>query len=430
MTVKYYFLLKKLSIFVTITNFSLLVTCFTCDTPDSWLSGSRQIEQGSDESDSDFQHVRITGEKWPDGVVKYKFNKTLKLVDINDIYNAFDEYHKKTCIRFEPAEEDDIDFLSIEVDNEVCGKANVCKLGNGSYQFARFGGICRNMSTMVHELGHTLCLGHEHQRRDRDKYISYADCDDKGNIPKKRRPQFYNANGIYDYASQMHYECDSCELGGWPTSPGFCGVQLTPGLSTLDADAINALYDCQGCKRHRWRPAEFLTDDEKRNVQSFHISGSSSIFPCRGSARGEVSPGRFDMEKKSCFIRFGTELLEIKENVEVLTIPGGLDAQCSIYKLVDRKEALAEVAVPAGTSFRSYNFTMYIAYGYDGVTDENTIGKVGYSSDDKGFTRPAELAVSVGNSSSGSTLDYKVLTCSLDSSCVIAQWFVERKGCS
>ncbi|CAL8133233.1 unnamed protein product [Orchesella dallaii] len=212
------------------------------------------------------------------------------------------------------------------------------------------------MSTMVHELGHTLCLGHEHQRRDRDKYISYADCDEKGSIPKKRRLQFYNANGIYDYASQMHYECDSCELGGWPTSPGFCGAQLTPGLRTLDADAINALYDCHGCKLHQWRPAELLTDDENRSMQSFHISESSSIFPCRASARG------------------------------------GLDAQCSINKLVDRKEALAEDAVRAGTSFRSYNFTMYIAYGYDGVTKENTIGKVGYSSDDKGFTRPAELA--------------------------------------
>ncbi|CAL8105794.1 unnamed protein product [Orchesella dallaii] len=254
--------------------------------------------------------------------------------------------------RFEPAKEDDIDFLSIEVDNEVCGSANVCNLGNASYQFAKFGGIFRNMSTMVNELGHTLCLGHEHQRRDREKYVSYADCDEKGSIPKKRRPQFYYANGIYDYASQVHYECDSCELGGWPTSPGFCGVQLTPGLT-----------------------------------------------------RGEVSPGRFDMEKKLCFIRFATELLEIKENVEVLTIAGGLDAQCSIYKLVDRKEALAEDAVRAGTSFRSYNFTMYIAYGYDGVTKENTIGKVGYSSDDKGFTRPAELAVPVGNSSSGSTLE-------------------------
>ncbi|CAL8105929.1 unnamed protein product [Orchesella dallaii] len=385
MTVKYHLLLKNLSNFVTITNFSLLVICFTCDTPDSWLSGNTQIQQGSDESDSDFQHLRITGEKWPDGVVKYKFNKTLKLVDVNDIYNAFDEYHKKTCIRFEPAKEDDIDFLSIEVDNEVCGRANVCKLGNGSYQFAKFGGICRNMSTMVHELGHTLCL---------------VRC-------------IMNAILVSSVGGPRHRDF-----------VGFSSLQVCERWMLMPL----TLSACHGCKRHRWRPAELLTDNDKRNMQSFHISESPSIFPCRASARGEVSPGRFDMEKKSCFIRFGTELLEIKENVEVLTIPGGLDAQCSIYKLVDRKEALAEDAVRAGNSFRSYNFTMCIAYGYDGVTKENTIGKVGYSYDDKGFTRPAELAVPVGNSSSGSTLEYKVLTCSLDSSCVIAQWFVERKG--
>ncbi|CAL8139044.1 unnamed protein product [Orchesella dallaii] len=94
-------------------------------------------------------------------------------------------------------------------------------------------------------------------------------------------------------------------VGGLRTSPGFCGVRLTPSLNTLDDDAINASYDCQGCKRHRWRIAEFLTDHEKRNMQSVRISGLSS-------ARGEVSPGRFDMEKKPCFIRFGTDLLEIK----------------------------------------------------------------------------------------------------------------------
>ncbi|ODM92490.1 Zinc metalloproteinase nas-6 [Orchesella cincta] len=396
-----------------------------------WISGEHPIQQArSEESNQAYPNIRKIELKWPDGVVLYKYNRILTLGDVYEIHKAFDEYHKKTCIRFEKALESDVDFVSLEVNNDQCGVATVCNMGNGSYQFARFGQNCRNVSTMVHELAHTLCLGHENQRRDRDNYISYADCGD--NFPRKLSQKNFRASGIYDYASQMHYQCTSCQLGGFPLESGWCGVDLTPGLSVLDADLINALYDCKGCHRHRWIPAVQLTDQDKRNMHSLALkSGDPALNVCRASNNGEVSAGKYDAVQKTCSIRFGTELLEVKENVEVLTIPGGLDADCSNYRWVNRVDVPVGSAVAAGNSFRSYNFTMFVAYGSitknDGII-ETSVGKVGLSQDDNGFTRPAELAV--GSANNGVTLDYKVLACVVDNSCMIRQWFVERKRCS
>ncbi|ODM89779.1 Zinc metalloproteinase nas-1 [Orchesella cincta] len=68
----------------------------------------------------------------------------------------------------------DPDYVNIEINETTCGYSNVCRLGG--YQFAQFGQNCRNMNTMIHELGHSLCLGHEHQRQDRNFYLEFNGC--------------------------------------------------------------------------------------------------------------------------------------------------------------------------------------------------------------------------------------------------------------
>jgi len=234
-----------------ISNLHTFVTCYTCDTPDSWLQASEAAQNNptntsSEEFDGkvEFQHL-LLGQKWPNGEVKYRIHPSLNTHDISELKKAFEEYHSKTCIRFVPWKTGDADFVSIEIDNRFCGKSNVCKIGN--YQYAKIGRECRFMATMVHELGHSLCLAHEHQRVDRANYVHYQQC--LGSTVKGRlRKITHNATGIYDYASQMHYECGACTLAGWPTDENvhLCGRDLTPGLSVLDADSINALYNCGG----------------------------------------------------------------------------------------------------------------------------------------------------------------------------------------
>ncbi|ODM89431.1 Zinc metalloproteinase nas-1 [Orchesella cincta] len=149
-----------------------LGNCYTCETQDDWLSGSIRIQQIARDSQSNvvfsLQHIsNQTWETWPNGVVTYKLHSSLTLEDTSEVLKAFDEFQKRTCIKFEPWQEGEIDFVSIEVDDNVCGFANVCKIGGP--QVAKFGKNCRNMKTMVHQLAHALCFGHEHQRGDRDQ---------------------------------------------------------------------------------------------------------------------------------------------------------------------------------------------------------------------------------------------------------------------
>jgi len=108
---------------------------------------------------------------------------------------------------------------------------------------------------MIHELGHTLCLFHEQQRKDRDDYLSFADCPEDSKFEILEESEDPSSLGIYDFGSQMHYQCGFCNTG-WPRIPGVtkCGVDLTPGLSILDVDNINRIYDCQGELRNFHAP--------------------------------------------------------------------------------------------------------------------------------------------------------------------------------
>ncbi|ODM90480.1 Nucleoporin seh1 [Orchesella cincta] len=85
-----------------------LVYSFPCQTPDEWLSGNISVQHHSDVSPSKVE----LSPKWPNGVIKYKLNDTLTSTDKTEVSKAFEEFHRKTCIKFQPWEEGNIDFLS------------------------------------------------------------------------------------------------------------------------------------------------------------------------------------------------------------------------------------------------------------------------------------------------------------------------------
>lgn len=323
--------------------------------------------------------------KWPDGIVNYKLNITsLQDYDIHYLQRAFDEYHRKTCIRFVelPEEETEGNFTIITRNYTLlkCGKSDICM--QGGKQYTRLGNKCpdANKAIFVHELGHTLCLAHENQRPDRDKYISY----DKKKCPRiSRKLNGSGPFGIYDYASQTHYQCGTCE-GGWPREKFWtkCGPQLHQGLSVMDVDTVNSLYNCQGCHRHRWRSIESITEVDKQHMYSFgHVDQSGrSLYPCRAMYQGDVAAGMYTNEENACQIpsRFTGEKVILKENVEVLTIPGGLAVQdCESdkkrppkfhYQLVSSRSIEAEdkvknaVPVGLGWNWDEDLITSYIAF--------------------------------------------------------------------
>ncbi|ODM94336.1 Zinc metalloproteinase nas-1 [Orchesella cincta] len=356
-------------LFFQLLSLSVLTNCYICNN-----------------TDQEYGNTSYTnGSRWPNGVVKYKLHTSLSSDDKVEVQRAFDEYQRKTCIKFQPWQEGDKDYTSIETDNSICGQGHVCK--QGGYQYAKFGGNCRESSTMIHELGHNLCLHHENERGDRDEYVNYSKCQ---RIPQKMDNGTFKK--LYDFDSQMHLSCQRCDGGGWPKKHvSECGPDVNDGLSVLDADNINALYDCQGCYRHRWRPMTSLTSDDRSNMYHFGYYG-----------------------------KYGSRLYHAEAiEAEVLTIPGGLSREGFSYKLVSPfkygDSELLQIGVPAGRvgriPFDIERGTGYIAYttffGDDGAK-EDTIGKV--------WNRAGEL--NVAHFPRGSTemlvsdQEFYILTCS------------------
>lgn len=88
---------------------------------------------------------------------------------------------------------------------------------------------------MIHELGHTLCFGHEQSREDRDNYLDFP-CGSGGG-----KDMGFDIHLFYDYKSAMHYGCDNC------MKPKMADVSTAMfGFSVLDAEKVNAFYDCAG----------------------------------------------------------------------------------------------------------------------------------------------------------------------------------------
>lgn len=374
------FILKTMEKFVSFCFATSLIsgitgsTFPTCNVPDSELGYSKSSPQAFD-IPSGRLAVYEKGELWPNSTVYFTIDEArLNNKQIMLIYQAIQEYHSKTCIRFKPWKPSSgvKNYITItSTENGACSLSEVCM--KGGQQYIQLGGPCWFKGMVVHQLGHALCLGHEHQRPIRDQYLSFHPKCTDSEIPAKLDD---NADqlGFYDYASQMHFGCGWCG-GGWPKDGNFtkCGHEVTEGLSLLDADYINLLYGCGGCKRHRWVPMDKISPMNSIYMPGFGLKDKQgdSLYPCRVSFGGEVVIGKFTWRHGICsFSLGGKEHYQTGAGTEILTIPGGLksDDGRSEYRMEDvsayPEEMLVKIGVPAGRLPESEGYGQgFVAFG-------------------------------------------------------------------
>lgn len=159
--------------------------------------------------------------QWPNGRVPYTVDARFNDNQRAFIAEAINEYHTKTCIRFENRQPNDVDYVQIVLDDSVCGSSTFCKQGGA--QYSRIGSKCMGREIVTHELGHSLCFSHEAERSDRDEYISFdttkPDCTV---FPKFTVTDSTNLDLLYDYLSVQHYE---------PQFVNGCIVPKLPGVT-------------------------------------------------------------------------------------------------------------------------------------------------------------------------------------------------------
>jgi hypothetical protein len=117
----------------------------------------------------------------------------------------------------------------------------------GSQQFVS-GAVNCSVATLLHEMGHTIGLLHEHQRPDRNSFVTFNPANtDKPFIYRNLDmfPDNYQMVGLYDYASVMHYPPFVSTKNNLPVLESVPpGIPLSnqTGYSAGDLDQILRLY--------------------------------------------------------------------------------------------------------------------------------------------------------------------------------------------
>ncbi|GJQ78102.1 hypothetical protein Trydic_g2440 [Trypoxylus dichotomus] len=188
--------------------------------------------------------------RWKDGVVPYVIKGPYKEDDLKAVFNAMDQYHKNTCIRFRRKNANDTDYIRIQNTKTGCW-SSVGRIGGEQNLNLQSPGCLSTLGTPIHELMHALGFHHEQTRSDRDDYVTIL----WENITPGRESNFEKSeNGTttpfgieYDYGSVMHYSKYAFSKNKKPTiEPKHPDVKIgqRDGFSKGDLVKLNEMYNC------------------------------------------------------------------------------------------------------------------------------------------------------------------------------------------
>ncbi|XP_076060315.1 uncharacterized protein LOC143036641 isoform X2 [Oratosquilla oratoria] len=153
-----------------------------------------------------------TSRLWPDGVVPYKFSAEFLFLPLERylIRKTMSSIADRSCVQFVERTSHHDDYVKIIYDTNKC----YSHIGRqGGVQVLSLGFFCTrwwNLGTVYHELLHTVGFYHEHNRPDRDQYVSIKwDNISKGNKKNFIKRDYGIADLIdvpYDIGSVMHYQ--------------------------------------------------------------------------------------------------------------------------------------------------------------------------------------------------------------------------------
>lgn len=185
--------------------------------------------------------------KWPQKHVPFAIAKNISHDLKKEILNAIQKLNGVSPVQFLPKKNAEKDYVLFQMwANQSMCYSMIGRRGGVQPIYLAPGGC--GESTLLHEMGHTLGLLHEHTRCDRDQYIIV----DFAAILSGYAPQFAknctgaSALGPYDKQSLMHYSNYAFAKDIWmPTLTSKVEVYEILGSDTfseLDLRALNTMY--------------------------------------------------------------------------------------------------------------------------------------------------------------------------------------------
>lgn len=198
----------------------------------------------SDDVQHAFTPAPVWGQHWPNGTVYYVAPTLSAATDtsINNAIAAMDSATDLTFVAISP-------FLSMFLDHIYFSSSWTVPAGNGrsnsvgrkgGRQYVTFslvdvvGNSALSQGLVHHELGHAVGLYHEHQRLDRDDFVTVLwfciQAGSEGNFEKR----LGFPTGPYDTSSVMHYFQNNFSTAPW------CPTLISKDGSPLGGNALSA----------------------------------------------------------------------------------------------------------------------------------------------------------------------------------------------
>ena len=200
----------------------------------SWKSPDRPPLERRDLSPRRQQYL------WPERVVPYVINTDVSAEQRQNIEEAIRAWNDRTVLSLVARSNESNYVRFVNVPSGFC-RSFVGMQGGEQEIFVPPTG-CR-VNDFEHEIGHAVGLWHEHQREDRDNFVTVL----YENLRRSQQGLYvaeHPALGPYDYASVMHYHPRS---NAWNESEVFetvpPGMSIpAAGLSAGDIDGVARLY--------------------------------------------------------------------------------------------------------------------------------------------------------------------------------------------
>jgi uncharacterized protein (TIGR03437 family) len=186
-----------------------------------------------------------TGSLWPDGVIPYEIDPAIPAATATRVQQAIDAWNGYgTPIRLQPRAGETAYTRFIRKTTPPAG-ACFSNIGrSGGMQTIQVEDGC-SLTTLIHEIGHTVGFRHEHVRTDRNSHVTVL----WENVSKTLASNFTQTTSGdvagYEYASNMHYGPFTFSAAGeqvLDTVPPGIPMGEAPGFNPADLDAVKRKY--------------------------------------------------------------------------------------------------------------------------------------------------------------------------------------------